>query len=178
MAHREGTPQFSQPPTGWRRTLARLPIRMFRAGLGPVFGKRLLLLNHTGRVSGRRRQVVLEVVAHDSRRGTWTVASGFGPGSQWYRNLRREPHTVIQYGKRRHRVTASFLSPDEGADVMARYESRHPLVARVLGVFTALPTSGSEESFREAARSIPFVRLDATRRPGDQEERPVAAADG
>ncbi|KUF19374.1 nitroreductase family deazaflavin-dependent oxidoreductase [Streptomyces silvensis] len=170
MVDHDGTPQVSRPLTGWRRALARLPVHLFRAGLGPVFGRRLLLLEHVGRVSGRRRQVVLEVVAHDSCGSSWTVASGFGPGSQWYRNLRREPHTVIQVGRRRHPVTARFLSPDEGADIMARYESRHPVVSHVLGVFTALPTDGSEESFREAARSIPFVRLDAPRRPGDQEE--------
>lgn len=168
MAHRPGTPQASRHPTGWRRTLARLPIHLYGAGLGPLFGKRLLLLHHTGRVSGKRRRVVLEVVAYDPGRGSWTVASGFGPTSQWYRNLRRKPQAVIQFGNRRYPVTATFLSPDEGADVMSRYESRHPLLVRVLGVFTALPTSGSEEDFREAARSIPFVRLDA----GQRRDRP------
>ncbi|NEE11427.1 nitroreductase family deazaflavin-dependent oxidoreductase, partial [Streptomyces sp. SID7499] len=38
-------------PRGWRRRLARLPIAFYRVGLGPVFGRRLLLLHHTGRNS-------------------------------------------------------------------------------------------------------------------------------
>lgn len=160
-------PQHRQPsrhqhprrPTGWRRVMARLPIHVFRAGLGRVFGKRLLLLHHTGRVSGRRRQVVLEVVAHDRQRGSWTVASGFGPKADWYQNLRQHPRTVIQFGHRRYAVTAHFLSTDQTAEAMARYEDRHPWLARVLGTVTPLPTDGDEESFQEAARSIPFVRL-------------------
>ena len=140
--------------------MARLPVHLFRVGLGPALGKRLLLLHHTGRVSGRRRQVVLEVVAHDSRHGTWIVASGFGPKADWYRNLRQHPRTVIQFGNRRYAVTARFLSPDQSADAMARYESRHPWLAQILGAVTPLPTNGNEESFREAARSLPFVRLE------------------
>ena len=68
-----------QLPRGWRRRLARLPLGLYRVGLGFLFGKRLLLLHHTGRVSGLDRTVVLEVVAHDPEQGSWTLASGFGP---------------------------------------------------------------------------------------------------
>nr|WP_030363661.1 nitroreductase family deazaflavin-dependent oxidoreductase [Streptomyces alboflavus] len=160
MTRRSSSSQAPRRPTGWRRLVARLPVHLFHVGLGPALGKRLLLLHHTGRVSGRRRQVVLEVVAHDSRHGTWTVASGFGPKADWYRNLRQHPRTVIQFGNRRYAVTARFLSPDQSADAMARYESRHPWLAQILGAVTPLPTNGNEESFREAARSLPFVRLE------------------
>lgn len=41
----------------------RLPIVLFKAGLAPLFGNRLLLLHHTDRVSGLDRRTVLEVVA-------------------------------------------------------------------------------------------------------------------
>ncbi|GAA2332474.1 hypothetical protein GCM10010431_64270 [Streptomyces kunmingensis] len=70
-------------PRGRRRRLARLPLALYRAGLGPLFGRRLLLLHHTGRSSGLDRQVVLEVVASDAERGSWSLASGFGPRAAW-----------------------------------------------------------------------------------------------
>ncbi|MGC9379681.1 nitroreductase/quinone reductase family protein [Streptomyces sp. MH13] len=184
-------PRRPQLPAGRRRTAARLPILLFRAGLGPLFGKRLLLLHHTGRNSGRDRRVVLEVVAHDSCETgpqatgpqatgsreygssepsgrSWTVASGFGPRADWYRNLRQQPKTVIQFGNRHHAVTAHFLPAEEGAGIMAEYARRRPGTARRLCAFMGLAVDGGEASFREAGRAVPFVRLVAAhgdRRP-------------
>jgi deazaflavin-dependent oxidoreductase (nitroreductase family) len=139
----------------------RLPILLFRAGLGPLVGRRLLLLHHTGRVSGLDRMVVLEVVSCDPHRETWTVASGFGPKADWYQNLRKQPKTLIQFGNRPHAVTAHFLTPDEGAEIMADYARRHPRMARRLCAFMGVPADGGDTSCREAGRAIPFVRLDA-----------------
>ncbi|MFI5763144.1 nitroreductase family deazaflavin-dependent oxidoreductase [Streptomyces sp. NPDC051563] len=150
-----------EPPTGWLRTFARLPIGFYRIGLGPLFGKRMLLLQHTGRLSGQAREVCLEVVAHDPVRGTWTVASGFGTTAQWYRNLRHIPKVTIQVGRRFHAVNAHFLSAEEGGEVMAAYAARHPRAARALCRYLALDApSDASGTFQEAGRKIPFVRLD------------------
>ncbi|WP_435297957.1 nitroreductase family deazaflavin-dependent oxidoreductase [Streptomyces sp. YPW6] len=150
-------------PRGWRRRLARLPITVYRMGLGPVFGGRLLLLNHTGRISGLPRRVTLEVVEHDPVGGTWTLASGFGPEAAWYRNLRAAPKTTVQVGNRRYAVTAHFLSAQEGGEIMARYASARPRTARRLCAFMGLDVSdGSGDAYRRAGRRIPFVRLQAS----------------
>ncbi|NJQ00075.1 nitroreductase family deazaflavin-dependent oxidoreductase [Streptomyces zingiberis] len=155
-------PNRPAPPTGLRRRLARLPISVYRAGLGGLFGRRLLLLTHTGRSSGRPRQVVLEVVAHDPRAATWTLASGFGPRADWYRNLRRTPHATIRTGRRDTAVTAEFLPPEEGAEVMARYAHRNPRLAARLLAFMGYESDGGEADHRAAGASIPFVRLRET----------------
>ncbi|WP_406120434.1 nitroreductase family deazaflavin-dependent oxidoreductase [Streptomyces sp. NBC_00989] len=165
MSHRQSRPHRPQLPTGWRRFGAWLPILLFRGGLGRAFGKRLLLLHHTGRVSGLDRCTVLEVVEHDAAHVSWIVASGFGPMADWYRNLHAEPKTVIQVGNRHRAVTAQFLTPDDGAEIMAGYAQRHPRTAQRLCTFMGLPGDGSEAGFRDAGRSIPFVRLDADTDP-------------
>lgn len=72
-----------RPPAGLSRLLFRLPLHLYRAGLGPMFGHRLLVVNHIGRVTGKRRQVVLEVIVHDDD-GSYVVASGWGPSAAWY----------------------------------------------------------------------------------------------
>lgn len=154
------------PPAGWRRTIARLPVHLYGAGLGPVFGGRMLMLTHTGRVSGQPRRVVLEVVVHDAAPASWTVACGYGPQSQWYRNLRHEPRALVQVRNRRHAVAAHFLDPEEGAEIMARYASVRPRSARAMCRYLGLPASGAPEDFREAGRQIPFVRLSASEPPG------------
>ncbi|MFG3660105.1 nitroreductase family deazaflavin-dependent oxidoreductase [Streptomyces sp. NPDC047706] len=161
MPDRDTAPRRPPLPTGWRRLALRLPVLLYRAGLGPLFGKRLLLLHHTGRVSDRDHMTVLEVVSYDSAESTWTVASGFGPGADWYLNLRAQPKTLIRFGNRPRAVTAHFLPPEDGAEIMAGYACRRPRTARRLCAFMGLPVDGGEASFREAGRVIPFVRLEA-----------------
>ncbi|WP_212910103.1 nitroreductase family deazaflavin-dependent oxidoreductase [Streptomyces sp. TS71-3] len=166
MAGSQGEGWRPARPAGWRRRMARLPLLMYRAGLGPLFGNRLLVLHHTGRVSGLDRTVVLEVVALDREVPAWTLASGFGPTADWYRNLKESPRTTIQVGSHRVPVTAHFLSAEEGGRIMARYAPRHPRVARRLCAFMGFEVDGSEDSFRRAGERIPFVRLVRSPAPG------------
>ncbi|WP_234042680.1 nitroreductase family deazaflavin-dependent oxidoreductase [Streptomyces marianii] len=160
MDHSNPPPQRPAPPTGWKRLAARLPVHLFRIGLGPLFGRRLLLLIHTGRLSGASRTVVLEVVDHTRAPRSWTVASGYGPSAQWYRNLRRTPQATVQVGRRYHAVNARFLSAEDGATVMARYAEDHPRTAARLCAYLGLPTDGTAAGYRRAGELIPFVRLE------------------
>ncbi|MEU0298719.1 nitroreductase family deazaflavin-dependent oxidoreductase [Streptomyces sp. NPDC006175] len=148
-------------PRGWRRRLARLPLALFKVGLGPVFGRRVLLLHHRGRRTGLDRAVVLEVVAYDRENGSWTLASGFGPAADWYQNLRGEPKTTVQFGNRHYTVTAHFLPAAEGAEAMVRYALARPRTARRLCSLMGFEVDGTPDSFRRAGSEIPFVRLDA-----------------
>ena len=163
MSH-PGVSSSGRPPLpkGWRRFLFRLPIRLYQARLGRLLGQRFLLLEHVGRTSGQLRRVVIEVVARDDPSGpSWTVASGFGPQSAWYRNLQVTPRTTIQVGAHRHDVVARFLSPEEGGELMARYAVRHPKVARRLSAFMGFEVKdASAQEFRQVGMSIPFVRFE------------------
>ncbi|GAB2495301.1 nitroreductase family deazaflavin-dependent oxidoreductase [Nocardiopsis aegyptia] len=147
------------PPTGIRRLLFRAPIHLYRLRLGWLFGGRLLLLNHTGRVSGKRRQVVIEVVEHDRSDGSYVVCSGFGPKAAWYQNLLATPETSIRVGTRTIPVTAHPLDTDTGGDVMARYAPRHPRAAHRLVRFMGFSVDGTVEDYRAVGRHLPFVRL-------------------
>ncbi|MEV4918117.1 nitroreductase family deazaflavin-dependent oxidoreductase [Streptomyces tirandamycinicus] len=153
-------PRRPAPPSGWRRSAARLPVTLFRIGLGPLFGGRLLLLIHTGRLSGAARTVVLEVVEHTASPCSWTVASGYGPAAQWYRNLEHTPQATVQSGRRFHAVNARFLPVEEGGAIMARYAERRPRTAARLCAYLGLGTDGTPEGYHEAGGHIPFVRLE------------------
>ncbi len=157
-----------QPPAGVSRALFRAPIHLYRLGLGWLFGNRILLLNHIGRVSRKQRQVILEVVEHDRTDDSFVVASGWGPGAAWYRNVRHTPDVSIRVGTRAIPVTAVPLTEDEGADVFARYFSRprtaakyllHTAAKYVLPYVLGFSVDGSEADFRAVGRRIPFVRL-------------------
>nr|BFD80961.1 nitroreductase family deazaflavin-dependent oxidoreductase [Streptomyces sp. Xyl84] len=153
------------PPAGRQRAVARLPLRLYRAGPGPLPGQRMLLLHHRGRTSGLDRTVVLEVVTRDPAGGSWTIVSGFGPEADRYQNPRRRPETSIQAGDRRHRVTARFPPPQEGGDIMVRHAPRHPRPARRLCAFMGFRVDGSEAACRRVGESIPFDRPEAVPPP-------------
>ena len=107
------------------RWLMRMPIPLYRAGLGWIFGGRLVMIEHLGRVSHRPRYVVVEVVERE--RNAIRVASGFGTTSQWYRNLRANRAAYLSTGRaRRVPAAARLLGADESAAVLARYAAVHP----------------------------------------------------
>ncbi|WP_109211033.1 MULTISPECIES: nitroreductase family deazaflavin-dependent oxidoreductase [Microbacterium] len=107
------------------RWLMRMPIPLYRAGLGWLLGERLVMIEHVGRVSGEPRYVVVEVVERE--RNVLRVASGFGTRSQWYRNLRAHPIAHLSTGRaRRVRAAARLLDRAESEAVLDRYAVVHP----------------------------------------------------
>jgi deazaflavin-dependent oxidoreductase (nitroreductase family) len=134
------------------RWLVRAPVLVYRAGLGFVFGRRLLMLEHVGRVSGRRRFVVLETVDHPDP-ATFVVVSGFGTRAQWYRNVLAHPDVRVSTGLRRAVPAAAVpLDEQEAAATLRGYASRHPRAWRRLrGVLEAALDAPVER--------LPMVRL-------------------
>jgi deazaflavin-dependent oxidoreductase (nitroreductase family) len=95
------------------RWFVRAPINVYRAGLGFLFGHRLLMLEHVGRGSGARHYVV--------------IVSGFGAGAQWYRNIRVNSSVRVWCGLRRALpATAVPMTEDESAASLDHYIENHP----------------------------------------------------
>jgi deazaflavin-dependent oxidoreductase (nitroreductase family) len=154
-------PKRPEPPSGLRRTLFRLPVHLYRMGLGPLFGDRFLLLEHVGRTSGEPRQAVVEVVEHSG--DDYVVCSGFGPRADWYRNLLKTPRATVQIGRSRFAVTAHPLDADEGGELMVRYAPRHPRAAAKLVRYMGFIVNGTKDDYRRVGRELPFVRLSRVR---------------
>jgi len=113
------------------RWIVCAPIALYRAGLGWMFGERLVMIEHLGRVSHDRRFVVVEVV--DRERNVLRVASGFGTRAQWYRNLRANGVAYLSTGGARHvRAAVRLLDRDESEARLAVYAARHPRAWRHL----------------------------------------------
>ena len=108
------------------RWFVRAPIWLYRARLGVVFGSRLLMIEHTGRTSGLRRYVVLEIVDRPSP-GRYVVVAGFGRRAQWFRNVEANPQVRVYLGSRAPvAAVARRLDPDATAASLGRYADAHP----------------------------------------------------
>jgi deazaflavin-dependent oxidoreductase (nitroreductase family) len=140
------------------RFFMRAPIVLYRAHLGWLLGRRFLLLEHTGRTSGLRRQTVLEVVEHDPD-GRPVVVSGFGMGSQWCQNITADPSVAVAWGRRRFHALAERRAHDEARAVFDRYRTAHPRAARVLGRSIGISLIDDLDT---AAARLPVFTLVAT----------------
>ena len=112
--------------------LFRTPIYIYRWHLEWLFGKRLLLLTHTGRRSGVRRQTVLEVVEYRGDGPEVIVANGFGPDSDWLRNIQAKSDEEVTVGPQHFAASHRFLGEDEAMKVIKQYEHRNRLITPIV----------------------------------------------
>src|SRR5689334_14087097 len=95
-------PQFIPYPTGVLRLALRMPLTLFRLGLGDLLNAlRLLILTTRGRKSAQPRHVAVEYRRHGSK---IYMISGWGERPDWYQNMLADPLVTIQLG--RHTLSA------------------------------------------------------------------------
>jgi deazaflavin-dependent oxidoreductase (nitroreductase family) len=119
---------------------ARAPLWLYRRDLGFLLGKRFLYLAHQGRLSGLRRETVLEVARLDHHTGEAIVVAAWGAHSDWVRNLRAGRALEVRIGHLRfaepeHR----FLSAEECRSVLIAGREARPFGWRLLSSMSPLP---------------------------------------
>ena len=143
------------------RHLLRSPIYLYRLGLGPLFGKRFLLLTHTGRRTGVRHQTVLEVMDYREEGPEAVVMSGFGRNSDWLRNIEATPNEEVVIGARHFQASHRFLSEEEAVNVVRDYELRNrfmtPLVRWVLSRLLGWRYRGSDDDRHRLVGQLPLI---------------------
>jgi deazaflavin-dependent oxidoreductase (nitroreductase family) len=152
-----------RPPKGILGWLLSLPIYLYRAHLGFLFGHRFLVLVHEGRRSGRRHETPLEVVAYDQARREAIVAAGWGRRTQWLYNVEAGLDREVWIGRDRWVPTHRFLERDEAAEVLRHYEQHSgmpkSLVRSVLSRLLGWSYDGSRKARYRAADQLPMVGL-------------------
>lgn len=83
---------------GFKHYLNPAMLALWRLGLGkwinraPKYGGRIMVLTHTGRKSGRKRRQPLNYALVN---GEIYCVAGFGVVSDWYKNLKANPHVEV-----------------------------------------------------------------------------------
>ncbi|MGH9529393.1 MAG: nitroreductase family deazaflavin-dependent oxidoreductase [Terriglobales bacterium] len=146
---------------GALRYLLRTPVYLYRWRLGFLLGNRFLLLIHIGRCTGRRHQTVLEVMEYREDGPEAVVMSGFGPNSDWFRNLKANRAADVVVGSRHFSASHRLLGEEEAVTVVRNYERRNwvvaPIMRRVLSRLLGWRYSGSEDDRRRMVRQLPLL---------------------
>lgn len=136
-------------PTGLLRALLRTPIWLYRLRLGRLAGRRLTYIAHRGRRTGARREVVVETVRFDPVTPEAIVIAAWGPGPDWYRNLKAAPAIDVRIGAQRwpqprHR----FLHATETHQTLLAYQRAHPRAWRRLAPLLGFPSDPADRAGR------------------------------
>ena len=150
---------FPTPPRGLRALPWKIPIYLYRAGLGWLLGRRFLLLRHTGRVSGQVRFAVLEIIHSEPDLGTFFVVSGFGKGSDWYQNILKQDQVEIQVGRRHSSAQASQLDPEAAGKTLLAYYEHNPASLKALSSIMGYQIEFTPRGILEFGRQIPVIQF-------------------
>lgn len=144
-------------PKGLLRLLVRLPVWLYRIGLGFVLGKRFLMIEHTGRKSGLTRRTVVEVVA-DHPDAVFVVAA-WGRKAQWFQNVLANPEVRITIGRHKFDSVARVLEAGPAEDILAEYAEAHPGAFANLAKVVLTDPGEPEDNLPAMAAAIPVVEL-------------------
>jgi deazaflavin-dependent oxidoreductase (nitroreductase family) len=111
------TPEFQQqnqgfmtyPTSDWHKLAFKAPVHLWRLGLQPILGQKLMLITHTGRKSGLPRRTLVEYHVLDGQK---YAPSGFGERAQWYKNIVADPNVTIQTAQGAEHVKARRVTED------------------------------------------------------------------
>ncbi|MFB3051525.1 MAG: nitroreductase family deazaflavin-dependent oxidoreductase [Acidimicrobiia bacterium] len=146
-------------PAGLMRWALNVPTLLYRSRLGFLMGKRFFMIEHRGRKTGTFYRTVLEVAGRYPDRDEWIVTAGWGPGSDWYRNLKAGTLEAVWTGSKRFAARVRFLEPQEAGQVMGDYERAHRRTAKVLLKGMGVSHDGTDEGRVEMMKQIPMVAL-------------------
>ena len=133
----------------------QLMVKRYRAGLGRIIGRMILLLTTIGRKSGKLHTVAVqyEVVG-----GRYFIGAGGGLKSDWFQNIQANPHVEIEVGKKRYLCTAEpMLDVEKIADFLEYRLKRHPIMIRLILKMDGCSFHPSRQELLEYSRRLAVV---------------------
>src|SRR5512146_3058368 len=91
----------SQKAPSFMIPFMKMPLILYRLGLGWLLGKRFMRLTHVGRKSGKVYHTVLAVLRFDEQTHEIFAVSPWSE-SNWYRNILATPALEVETGDIRH----------------------------------------------------------------------------
>jgi len=152
---------LTYPSGGWRRAMFKWPVQLWRLGLGPLLGRFLVLITHTGRKSGLPRRTLAELHVIDSRK---YAPCAFGRRAQWYRNIEADPLVTIQTSAGAESARAVRVTDDQ--ELLALFDLDQPLNRAMLeGYLATLGIEPTPEDILAKKDRIYWIRFDPTDEP-------------
>jgi len=96
-------------PKGLMKRVYKVPILLYRLGLGLLVGKLFMIMTTIGRKSGQPRRTAIEFHEHKGRR---YVFSAWGRKADWFHNIEANPFITIQTWRGAESVLARRITTE------------------------------------------------------------------
>lgn len=151
-------------PNALMRHLLRLPIWMYRIGLGSLLNlAHIMILTTRGRKSGLPRHTAIEFRVHGSK---IYVVSAWGERPHWYQNLMLDPGVTLRLGTRQIGAQAHVVDDaGEALRVLHLFRKKAPAVYDAILTRLSTEESVSLKNLPDVSHQFTIVRFDAM--PGE-----------
>ena len=106
------------------------------------------------------------VMRYDPATREVVIFSGWGPRSDWVRNLHARPALRVEVGRESFTPQHRFLGDDEAVAVARAFLREHPYRVRLATCILGWPDLRAEDLLHDFVREHPFVAL---RPQGDEQ---------
>ena len=142
----------------WFFRLIKLPPRLLYAiGLGPLYGRVVLLLTTKGRKTGKPRITPLQ---YEEVGADIVIAAARGVAADWYRNIVADPNVAVRVRRRRFAgIATPSTDPQEITDFLELRLRRHPrMVGRIMRI-RGVPADPKRSDLEDYARGLAMVTI-------------------
>ena len=148
---------FQSLPKPILRLLKYPPRLVYALGLGPIYGRMVLLLTTTGRKSGLKRVTPLQ---YEQINGEIYIGSARGVKADWFRNIQADPHIEVRVKSSRFKgVAEPITDPERIADFLEIRLQRHPRMVGGMLRAEGLPSNPSHTQLAAHAENKAMVRI-------------------
>ena len=142
-----------QRPPAFMLPFMKMPLILYRLGLGGLLGKRFMLLTHQGRRSGKVYRTVLAVLRFDKKSREIQAVSPWS-ASNWYRNIQATPALEVETAGVRYTPVQGDLSPEEIASLFIEFRKEHPIFSRLIARIPGWKIDSTYDEFLILARTL------------------------
>jgi deazaflavin-dependent oxidoreductase (nitroreductase family) len=145
----------------------RMPLRAYHHDAGWLLGHTFMEFVHTGRKTGRQYETVAMVLRYDADAHEAVICAGWGPDTDWVRNLRAGSAARVRLGRESFTPLHRFLSDEEAFDVVVRFRREHPRRVWLISTILDWGDLRDDAAVRGFIGTHPFVAFrPATTSPG------------
>jgi deazaflavin-dependent oxidoreductase (nitroreductase family) len=142
-----------QNPPAFMIPFMKMPLILYRLGLGQMLGKRFMLVTHVGRRSGKVYRTVLAALRFDDKTREIFAVSAWS-GSNWYRNIQVTPALEVETNGVHYAPVQHSLSPEEIAALFIEFRKEHPIFSRMIARIPGWKIDSSYEEFLQLASTM------------------------
>lgn len=149
--------------------LFRIPLLLYRLGLGPLLGNQILVLSTTGRRSGNVHRTPLEYFV-DEETGRVHVIAGWAGRTDWFRNAKANPKVGVQIGRQRFEGVAEPVPDEKVANLLLQASREVPESLAIWSRWAGRELRPTFEDMLSAASKFPALALipDGPHHAGDE----------